>query len=60
MDYQHDIDDSKVDTDAEGQEDETTVGQEAKVASKEPESVVFNPSYAVPFDPQALRGRFCV
>lgn len=57
MDDQHAIDDEKVDIDAEEQEGETALGQEAKVASKEPESVVFNPSDGVPFDHQALRGR---
>lgn len=60
MNYQHAIDDAKEDTDAEGHESETSVGQEAKVASKEPESVVFNPSDDVPFDHQALRGTLWV
>lgn len=60
MDDQHAIGDEKVDTDAEEQEGEATLGQEAKVASKEPESVVFNPSDGVPFDHQALRGRLWV
>lgn len=60
MDYQHAIGDAKVDTDDEGYEGETAMGQEAKVASKEPERVVFNPSDDVPFDHQALRGRLWV